>query len=98
MKILNVLLLIALLALQIQLWRGQGGLRTLENLRSAMREQESANIELEQRNRSLAAEVEDLKAGREAIEERARSEIGMIKQGEIFYQTVDAEPMAEESP
>ncbi len=57
-------------------------------LGEASKQQVLENADLEQRNQSLSAEVRDLKEGRDAIEERARSEMGMIKQGETFYQVV----------
>ena len=60
-------------------------------------EQRSENAELRKRNEALAAEVEDLKSGTEAIEERARSELGMIKPGEVFYQVIEPETPAKEN-
>ena len=88
MKVLALLLLVLLLMLQYKLWFSQGGLPEVWQLEEARSQQVSENAELGQRNQSLAAEVRDLKEGREAIEERARSEMGMIKKGETFYQIV----------
>ena len=87
-----VLVLIALLAwLQYRLWFGNGGAREVEALQRQVREQAHANAGLKQRNDTLAAEVVDLKSGEAAVEERARSELGMIKPGETFYRVVDRE-------
>jgi len=81
------LALVAFIAvLQYPLWLGKGGwLRVLESERQ-LQAQREVNQKLEQRNAALDAEVRDLKAGLEAIEERARYELGMIKEGEIFVQ------------
>ncbi len=89
MKLLIALLLALLALLQWQLWFGPGGLRKVWELESARRAQLAQNRQLEQRNRALGAEVEDLKSGLEAIEERARSEMGMIREDETFYQIID---------
>ncbi len=87
-----VLVLVALLAwLQYRLWFGNGGAREVEALQQQVREQAHANAGLKQRNDTLAAEVVDLKSGEAAVEERARSELGMIKPGETFYRVVDSE-------
>ncbi|MBD8524774.1 cell division protein FtsB [Pseudomarimonas arenosa] len=88
--LLGLALLLA--ALQFKLWHGEGGRAEVEELRKALREQEQVNAELRRRNADLAAEVEDLKTGEAAVEERARLELGMIKPGEVFYRVVpDAE-------
>ena len=88
-----LLLLVALLAwLQWRLWFGNGGQREVEALRAQVAAQAHENQGLKQRNDALAAEVRDLKSGEAAIEERARSELGMIKPGETFYRVVDQRP------
>ena len=93
-----VLGLIALLiGLQGKLWFGQGGRPEVAHLQGRVATQRSENAELRKRNGALAAEVEDLKSGTEAVEERARSELGMIKPGEVFYQVIEPEPPAKES-
>lgn len=93
-----VLGLIALLiGLQGKLWFGQGGRPEVRHLQERVATQRRENAELRRRNDALAAEVEDLKSGTEAIEERARSELGMIKPGEVFYQVVEPEAPAKES-
>lgn len=86
-----VLLLVAVLAmLQSRLWSGEGGRPSVEALQEQVEAQRRENLGLQQRNDALAAEVEDLKSGEAAVEERARSELGMIRPGEIFYRVVEA--------
>ena len=85
-----LMLLLALLAwLQYRLWFGNGGEREVVALQAQVQQQARDNAGLKQRNDALAAEVEDLKSGEAAVEERARSELGMIKPGETFYRVVD---------
>ena len=85
-----ILVLLALLGmLQYKLWLGAGGHREVAALRAQVQAQETENLRLQQRNEALAAEVDDLKSGEAAIEERARSELGMVKPGEVFYRVVD---------
>lgn len=85
-----LLVLVALLAwLQYRLWFGNGGQREVDVLQRQVQAQSRANSGLRQRNEALAAEVKDLKSGEAAIEERARSELGMIKPGETFYRVVE---------
>jgi cell division protein FtsB len=74
--------------LQYPLWFGKGGWLRVWSLERQVQEQKLANAALAQRNGALDAEVRDLKQGFEAIEERARYELGMVKQDEIFFQTV----------
>jgi len=89
MKFVNLTLLILLVLLQIRLWNGNGSLPDVWNLESIKAAQIAENEKLTERNLSLEAEVMDLKGGMEAIEERARSEMGMIAPGETFYLIVD---------
>ena len=90
MTALLVLLLAALLAwLQYTMWFGTGGSHEVDALREQVNHQRVENLQLEQRNEALAAEVDDLKSGGAAVEERARSELGMVKPGETFYRVVD---------
>ena len=81
-----------LLGLQSPLWIADGGVRDAYLLNRALDAQIAENERLAERNAALAAEVQDLKAGLAAIEERARNELGMIKEGETFYQVVDPQP------
>jgi cell division protein FtsB len=92
MKYLAVALLAVLVLLQYRLWFGQGGMREVERLRSEIVAQQEENEKLRERNRTLAAEVQDLKKGTVAIEERARTDLGMIGAGETFFQVVGKEP------
>lgn len=89
LRYVALILLILLIALQVRLWTGQGGLYEVWRLRERVEQQKAENAKLKARNDTLAAEVEDLKHGDEAIEERARAEIGLLKPGETFYQVVD---------
>ena len=89
MKFVVVVLVVLLVALQYRLWFGRGNLLEVKYLEGIKREQIEDNQRLSERNQALAAEVLDLKQGMEAIEEKARSEMGMIKNSETFYQIVD---------
>lgn len=91
-----LLLGILLLGLQTKLWLGDTGWRQAAKLEEKVRSQASDNANLQQRNDALTAEVEDLKSGEAAAEERARSELGMVKPGETFYRVVD--PNAKKLP
>jgi cell division protein FtsB len=87
--LLLVLLALLLAFLQYKLWLGSGGQREGAALRAQVARQEAENLELQQRNEALKAEVEDLKSGEAAVEERARSELGMVKPGETFYRVIE---------
>lgn len=90
-------LLVLLASLQAKLWFGERGWHDAQSLRQTVDKQRAENARLQQRNDALSAEVEDLKSGEDAVEERARSELGMIKPGETFYRVVaprDAEKPA----
>ena len=90
MRILVVLTLLLLLGwLQYRLWVGEGSLAELASLRAEIAEQQREIERRRLRNRTLEAEVEDLRTGEDALEERARSELGMIKEGEIFLQVIE---------
>jgi cell division protein FtsB len=89
-KILVAASFLSLLAiLQYDLWFGDGSLTAAWRLEEQIVQQQQENERLQHRNDALAAEVTDLKSGLAAIEERARSELGMIKQGETFVQILD---------
>ena len=87
----HLLFIFALLivVLQFQLWIGDNSVRTLNLLKGEVSQQKSINLALEERNKKLEIEIVDLKTGVEAIEERARSELGMIEKGETFFLIVE---------
>lgn len=86
MKWLVATLLLLLLILQYRLWVAEGSLAEQARLEVQVEQQRASNQLLQKRNRQLELEVLELQKGLESIEERARSELGMIKEGEIFYQ------------
>jgi cell division protein FtsB len=88
MKPLIIALTVLLVVLQYPLWFGSGSVAEIHRLRQDIASQERENARLRDRNQALEAEVVDLKSGVHAIEERARSELGMIRHGETFYQVV----------
>ena len=91
MRSLLAILLLVLIALQLKMWFGEGGYRDVKRLAVRVEEQARENEVLALRNRELQAEVEDLRQGLHAVEERARSELGMVKENEEFYQVVPVE-------
>jgi cell division protein FtsB len=90
MRILAAILCLALVMLQYRLWLSDQGVREVSRLQAAVDAQRVANQEQSARNRQLVAEVADLKGGLTALEERARSELGMVGNSETFYQVVTA--------
>ena len=90
MKFITIIMVLLLLLLQYRLWTGNGSLIEGSLLRDEIEKVESENERLKERNLSLTAEVFNLKQGHEAIEEIARSEMGMIKDGETFYQIIES--------
>ena len=90
MKWLAAALAVAIVLLQYRVWFSEDGVRQLARLQQAVAAQRAENGQLEERNRQLAAEVRDLKTGLDALEERARSDLGMIARNETFYQVVPA--------
>lgn len=91
-RVLIGVLILLFAALQYALWLGDHGLARLWQMEKSMDKQHAQNERLSQRNQRLQAEVIDLKKGKEALEERARSELGLIKPGETFYQVIETEP------
>lgn len=89
MKLVTLLLIALIAALQYPLWLGKGSWSRVWEINRQLRDQIQANQKLQARNAALDAEVRNLKQGLEAIEERARSELGMIKQDEIFFQILE---------
>ena len=94
MKWLAVALLAVLALLQYRLWLSASGVQELARLESAVAQQKGEDERLADRNRQLAAEVRDLKSGFGALEERARSDLGMIAGNESFYQVVPPRALA----
>jgi cell division protein FtsB len=88
MKALTLVLAGLLLALQYPLWIGKGSWLKVWELDRSLSAQHASNARLKERNDALDAEVKDLKLGQDAIEERARLELGMIRKDEVFYQVV----------
>jgi len=97
MKWLAAALALAVILLQYRVWLSEDGVREVARLRRAVIAQRAQNEQLAERNRQLAAEVRDLKTGMDALEERARSDLGMIARNETFYQVVPASA-AEHAP
>jgi cell division protein FtsB len=88
-KIIFYLLIGILLGLQYPLWLGDGGVLALWKLKQEIAVQKLENSGLKERNLALEAEVRDLKEGYEALEERARAELGMVRRGETLYQIIE---------
>lgn len=96
MRLFKFSLLVLFCLLQYRLWFGFNGIQDYYQHREEVARHAQTNLELTKRNQMLAADVKDLKTGLEAIEERARQELGMIKQGETFFRIIPAiEPAVE---
>lgn len=96
-KVATYVLLGILVLLQYPLWFGSGGVIAVWRLNREIAAQQQENAQLKDRNQALEADVNDLKQGLEAIEERARTELGMVKKGEVFYQVIE-EPQDKSPP
>jgi cell division protein FtsB len=92
MRLLAIVLGALLLLIQYPLWLGKGGMLRVWEMERQIEVQRESNRKLQMRNAALDAEVRDLKQGLEAVEERARSELGMIRKDEIFFQVLDGDP------
>lgn len=88
---LLLILLLLLAGLQYRLWFGEANLRQVWQLEALIEQQQIENARLTERNKRLEAEVQDLKKGLAALEERARSEMGMVQEGETFFQLIEPE-------
>jgi len=88
MRAVTYILLALILLLQYPLWLGKGSWLKVWDVNRQLEAQKSVNEQTRQRNAVLDAEVRDLKRGTEALEERARSELGMVRQGEVFFQVI----------
>lgn len=84
-----LVLILLLIGLQLKLWSDNGGMHEVDSLRVAVKKQADDNAKLLQRNQAVGADVLDLKHGDQAVEARARTELGLIKPGEVFYQVVE---------
>lgn len=94
MKLLAGILGALILLIQYPLWLGKGGWLRAWDVNQQVEAQRANNRQLEVRNATLEAEVRDLKQGTEAIEERARRELGMIRNDEVFFQVVEEKPQS----
>lgn len=92
MRAVTLILFVLLILLQFKLWLGEGGFREVARLETRVENQREQNDDLLQRNAELQAEVEDLRERLDAVEERARNELGLIKPAEQFYQVVPPPP------
>ena len=98
MRWISLILVAMILLLQYHLWLGKGGWLKVWDLDRQVKAQKQANQQTQARNAVLDAEVRDLKQGTEAIEERARNELGMIKRDEVFFQIVGNHPPSLPAP
>ena len=89
MRLLALVLAALIVLIQYPLWLGKGSWLRVWEVDQQIRAQREINQKLQSRNAALDAEVRDLKQGLEAIEERARSELGMVKQDEVFFQLLE---------
>jgi len=96
LRFLLALLLLIFLALQYRLWVGEGSYAEVRHLQQEIANRKAELERMEKENQELRAEIEDLKKGLEAIQERARSELGMIKEGETYFQIVEPEPLKDD--
>ena len=97
MKILVVILILLLIGLQYKLWFGDGSLSEVVQLTKELEIQKQRLLELEERNRILEAQVLDLQNGLDAFEEKARNDLGMIKEGETFIQLIPGDEDADDA-
>jgi cell division protein FtsB len=89
MKILLSIIILLVILLQYRLWHGDGGIEEIKSYQQRLAELQEQVEEKRARNEALYAEVEDMRKGQEALEERARDELGMIREGETFFQVLE---------
>jgi len=94
---LVIVLFVLFLGLQVSLWFSNTGVAHLRDLNQQVENQEQENLLLLQKNQTLEAEVNDLKQGLQSVEERARSELGMIAEDEIFFQLIEQDSIQSSS-
>lgn len=92
MRLLKLFLFVLLVVLQYRLWFGKNSLPEYWHLQEDVARQEQTNQNLRQRNQVLIADIEDLREGEVALEERARNELGLIKQDETFFRLIPVKP------
>lgn len=85
-RVVPAILIVLLVIFHAQLWTGRGSLASVQEMQQRLTDQQAKNLRSQARNEQLAAEVRDLKEGLEMVEEKARSELGMVKPNEIFVQ------------
>ncbi len=90
-KLILIILVVAVVLLQYRLWFAEGGLIQIFRLKGDIREQKAKNDDILEQNASLVEDIDSLKKGGDVIEDRARSDLGMVKRGEVFYQVVKEE-------
>jgi cell division protein FtsB len=88
-KLLTAIFILLLILIQYPLWAGKAGWYNVFQLSNEYQAQKEINVELKKQNDALRAEVNDLKNGTDAIEEKAREELGMVKKGEIYFQVIN---------
>lgn len=98
MRLLGLILFALILVTQYSLWMGKGGWVSLRDLQEQVEAETENNQALAARNNALQAEVQDLKTGVSAVEERARHELNMIREGEYFVQILPEQPPAQTQP
>jgi cell division protein FtsB len=90
LRALTIILIVLIALLQYPLWLGKGSWLRVWKVNQQIQKQQVENNASQQRNDALRAEVRDLKQGNDAVEERARNELGMVKPDEVFYQVIDS--------
>ncbi|PMH43877.1 cell division protein FtsB [Vibrio sp. 10N.286.49.B3] len=93
MRLFSLVLLLLLGWLQYTLWLGKNGIADYTQVHNDIDLQQQVNTQLQERNSEMFAEIDDLRQGLDAIEERARHELGMVKQDETFYRLIDEESL-----
>lgn len=88
MKMILGALIVLLVLLQYEFWFSDGGIKTVWQIQKRIEKQNKINEQLDKRNQLLISEINDLQNGNNAIEEHARNDLGMVKQGEVYYQVV----------
>ncbi|RTE87118.1 MULTISPECIES: cell division protein FtsB [Gammaproteobacteria] len=91
MRILTLVMVLIVLALQYRVWFGEYGARDIRELKQEVLRQQEANATVAQRNQLMYADIEDLRNAHEAVEERARNELGLIRENETFFRMIPRE-------